>query len=66
MEKKLIRISRELRKQMFEKFGMSPRTLKDALEYKNNTALARALRDYAMEHGGEIWVPAQNQEGGDA
>lgn len=64
MGKKMIIISTTLRRQMFKKFGVVPRTLKDAMVFRTSTALAKVLQDYALENGGEIWVPMSQQEGG--
>lgn len=62
MERKMIKISTHLRQEMFKKFGVVPRTLKDALEYRTTTALAKVLQDYALENGGEVWIPAPKGE----
>lgn len=63
MGKKLIRISSGLRSEILGRFECTYATLKDAMEYTTDTALSRELRRYALEHGGEIWVPLK-EEGG--
>lgn len=70
MVRKKILISTALRQQMYKKYGVVPRTVKDAMEFRTTTALARVLQDYALENGGELWVPASEdeieEEGGEA
>lgn len=64
MNRKLIRISSGLRSEILGRFECTYATLKDAMEFVTDTALSRELRRYALEHGGEIWVPQSQQEGG--
>jgi len=64
MERRLIRISTGLRAEILGRFGCTHATLKAAMEYTTDTALSRELRRYALEHGGELWVPAAKKEGG--
>lgn len=66
MERRLIIISTGLRAEILNRYGCTHATIKAALEYSTNTALSRELRRYALEHGGELWVPAPKQEGGAA
>ncbi|MBQ9473295.1 MAG: hypothetical protein IJU81_02655 [Bacteroidales bacterium] len=47
---------------MIKKYGVVYRTVKDAMEFRTTTALARVLQDYALENGGEMWVPAPKDE----
>lgn len=62
MVRKKILISTKLRQQMIKKYGVVYRTVKDAMEFRTTTALARVLQDYALENGGEMWVPAPKDE----
>lgn len=57
MERRLIRISTGLRAEILGRFGCTHATIKSAMEYTTNTAFSRELRRYALEHGGEVWVP---------
>lgn len=63
MKRMLIRISTGLRAEILGRFGCTHATLKAAMEYTTDTALSRELRRYALEHGGELWVPAAEEQG---
>lgn len=67
MEAKKIIITAELRREMMDKFGVAPHTLINALNFATQTALSRVLREYALEHGGELWRRVESPEkGGEA
>lgn len=63
MSRKIIRISSGLRSEILGRFECTYATLKDAMEYVTDTALSRELRRYALEHGGEVWVPMETEGG---
>ncbi len=64
MKEKIIMIDTELRQKIYQEFGVTPPTVKDALEFETDTYLAKSIRTYALDNGGEIWVPLSQQEGG--
>lgn len=57
MKRKVILIDSRLRKVLMERYGFSHATIKRALEYRTDTSTAKMIQEYALEHGGEVWVP---------
>lgn len=55
-EKKLIKIKGGLSKAMQKEFSISNVTVSSAMRYKTQTKLAQTLREYALTHGGELYI----------
>lgn len=63
MTDRFIRITSSLRHQMLERYGCTPATVKAAMEFTTDTAFAKELRRFALEHGARVWVPEQRMPG---
>ena len=63
MTERFIRITSSLRHQILERYGCTPATVKAAMEFTTDTAFAKELRRFALEHGARVWVPEKRLPG---
>lgn len=56
MEKKLIAASVPLKRAIAKTFEVGERTVRNALTYRSNSDLARRIRKFALDKGGELYV----------
>lgn len=50
-----INASTELQQEIADKFKVTTRTVRSALNYETNSPSARLLRSYALNHGGKLY-----------
>lgn len=62
-KKKVIEVTKELRREIATTFGTSEITVRSALLYETKSPLSNLIRAYAMQHGGRLYeVRVQKEE----
>lgn len=54
MERKKIKVSRELRKELMKDFGLSDQVLSNYLCFRRNSDEANLIREVALQRGGKM------------
>ena len=61
MERKNIKVSKELRKELMKDFKLSPQVLTNYLRFNRNSDEARMIRETALQRGGKLVVVKEEE-----